>query len=335
MVRGSKKPDIITYEEVLRMTGGGYDIYMAYEGKVEKKMKRPWGTDRNPSWGIFCRNGVWFWSDRATEESGTAIEYMQKKFGLNFGDCMKKLVWDFGWGEEKINASPIKVVWERKKEEQEPIHITFDTQPFKKKHHEFWNIAEVTERDCNKLECWAVKTLVVKRRIFRFKPDEIVFAYYAPELKKVKIYFPEREKNEKFLNNVPYFYLWNIRNVQKCNDVIVQKSYKDLIVTSLITPCIISTQAEAVQIFNEETVQTINSLADNVWVWYGSDDDGVKKCKEITNTNKWKYINTPKMLLPDVNDNYGFVRMHNLKNPGTGIKKLEEFMKSKKFPTIN
>jgi hypothetical protein len=98
---------------------------------------------------------------------------------------------------------------------------------------------------------------------------------------------------------------------------------KDLIVTTLIQPCTIATQAEAVKIFDNETVKKINHISKRPFVWYGSDWDGVKKCKEITDTNKWRYINTPKHLLPEINDVYGYVKKF-------GIKQLEEFMKSKK-----
>lgn len=325
MVKGKKKPEFLKYEEILKRTCGGYDIYMAYEGKVEKRMKRPWGEDKHPSFGIFANNGLWVWKDFAKETTGTAVEYVQNKFGLCFGDAIAKIKYDFGWSETQINKNPIKVTWEKKSEQTEVIPITFDSQPFAKKHHDFWNCVGVSEQDCKKLECWAIKTLVVNRKFFHLKKDEIAFAYYAPEEDKCKVYLPERNKDNRFINNVSYFYLWNLRNLKECDNGIIQKSYKDLIVTSMITPCVMGSQAEAVQIFNEDTVNSINSVFKNVWIWYGSDPDGVNKCKQITNTNKWKYINTPKNLLPEINDNYGFVKKF-------GLRKLEEFMKSKKFP---
>lgn len=331
MVKGNKKLELLTYEEILSRTGGGYDLYMFYEGKVEKRMKRPWGKDNHPSWGLFSKNGVWFWKDMAEESSGTAIEYIMRKFNLSFTDAIAKIKWDFGWGGKEVNSNPVVVTWERK--EDIPSHITVDSQPFTKKHHEFWNKVEINEIDCNRLECWALKSpFSLNRKLFRLKKDEIGFFYYAPEENKVKIYLPERSKDSRFINNVSYFYLWNKRNIQKCNDLIIQKSYKDLIITSLLTPHVIATQAEAVQIFNEETVSIINKLGENIHVFYGSDPDGVKKCKEITNTNKWRYINTPRQYLPDINDVYGIVKMWNEQKMGTGLKKLEEFVKSKKFP---
>lgn len=322
MIKGRQKI-IITYDEILKRTSGGYDIFMWYEGKVQKRMKCPWRKDNHPSFGFFQKDGVWFWKDLATEDVGTAIEYVQKKFGLSWSDAMDKVKFDFGWDTNNINASPVIVNWEKK--EEVPVHISFTSKPFDKRHHQYWNCAGVTEVDCNKKECWAVKDLAINRKVFRLGKDEIAFAYYCKEEDRAKIYLPDRPKDKRFWNNVSYFHLWNWQDVQECDDLIVQKSMKDLIVTSMITPCVIATQAEGAKIFNEAVVQKIHDVAKNVWVWYGSDDDGVDKCKKITNEFKWKYINTPKKYLPDVNDTYGMAKTY-------GLKAVEDFMRSKKFP---
>jgi len=246
MVKGKQKPILLSVDEIYNLTSGGYDIYRYYLGDniTSGIMNRPWsGKEKKLSWGIFYREGVWFWKDLATEESGTAIQFVTRYFHLSQADAIQKIMWDFGLGGSED---------------------------------------------------------------------------------AVKIYFPDRESTERFRNNVSYHYLWNYENIaDSCESLIVQKSMKDLIVTTMIEPCCISTQAEAVKIFNEDVVEKINKVTKKPWIWYGSDWDGVKKCKEITDTNKWKYINTPKDLLPEINDAYGYVKAF-------GLKKLEEFMRSKK-----
>jgi len=334
MIKGNKVKEFISVDEIMARTGGGYDIYMFYLGKVQKQMKRPWGKDTKPSWGIFpSDSGIWAWKDHATEETGNAVTFVERKFGLSTKDAKDKICWDFGISKEEPNPSPVKVNWERPEAEdiEEYSHISFSSQPFKKHHHDFWNCVEVSEDWCKQNECYAVKSAAINRQIIPIRRNEAVFAFYAPDINSVKLYFADRDKGNKFRNNVPYRYLWNFDNVKECDDLIIQKSNKDRIVTSLIFPCVINTQAEAVKIFNEEVVDKVNSITKTPWVWYGSDWDGVKKCKEITDTNKWKYINTPKQYLPDVNDTYSIVKMWNLENPGTGLKKLEEFMRLKKL----
>lgn len=326
MVKGNKREHIITYKEVLQRTSGGYDIYMAYEGKVPKSMKSPWRKDNNPSFGFYQKDGIWCWRDIAREEAGTAIEYVMNKFGLNFGDAMQKVLYDFGIGGSKvnINPNPIKITWE-KKEVELPVHISFTSQPFQRQHHEFWNCAGVQEVDCNRMECWAVKDMSLKRKRFFIRPDEAAFAYYAPEEDKVKIYLPDRGKGERFWNSVSYFYLWNSRNIQqKVENLVVQKSVKDMIVTSMLTPNVIATQAEGVTIFNEETVRAISDMADNVFISYGSDEDGKTKSIKITKDFGWKWVNPPNKFLPDANDFYLLAKLH-------GMKELEKLLKYKKI----
>lgn len=333
MIKGKQKTELLTADEVLMRTGGGYDIYRYYLGNVGRVMPRPWGKDNHPSWGIFPYNGIWMWKDQAKEDSGTAIQFVEKYFGLSFGEAMAKICWDFGINNgREINAKPVKINWERPEEvEKDYCSIKFDDKPFEKRHHEFWNIAEASEEHCRKYDCYAVKSLAIDGKRVGIRKDEIVFAFYVPELDSAKIYFADRKKENKFKNNVPYRHLWHFDKIQQCDDLIVQKSPKDLIITALITPCVTATQNESIKVFNEDIVGKINSVTKTPWIWYGSDDDGVKKCKTVTGANKWKYINTPKALLPDVNDTYSFVRFHNEQSMGTGLQNLTEFMKHKKL----
>lgn len=333
MIKGEVKQDRMSMDEILDRTNNGYDIFRFYLGKVHKSMPRPWGKkESKPSWGVYPgRNGIWMWKDLADERTGNAITFVQEYFSLTPAGAMDKICSDFGLGEfRQKTKNPVIVTWEKPDIERDYCDIHFSTQPFTEKGHQFWNIAEVTEEDCKKMNYFQVKDLAINRRKMNLRRDEIVFAYYDEGSDSVKIYFPERDKGDKFRSNIDYHHLWNYENVGECDKLLVAKSNKDLLVTSLIFPCTIATQSEAVQIFNPEVVGKINAITKSPYIFYGSDWDGVKKCKEITSTNKWKYINTPKEFLPEVNDPYSFVKMHNLQTMGTGLRKLEEYMKLKK-----
>lgn len=91
---------------------------------------------------------------------------------------------------------------------------------------------------------------------------------------------------------------------------------------SSLTPA--AFQNESAGIFEGEMLEKIVTLSKKPVVWYGADPDGVEKCTKITKANKWGYINTPKNLLPDVNDAYSYAKKF-------GLKRLEEFMKLKKL----
>lgn len=326
MIKGEKKREFLSVDEILSKTSGGYDIFRTYLGTVSRLMKRPWGKDDHHSWGVFPKNNIWFYKDQATEEAGTGIKFVEKFFNLSHQEAKDKICWDFGLGGGKeINTSPVQIVWEKPEVvEKEYEHISFDSQPFKKEHHKFWNAAEVTEDHLKKLNYFAVKKLAIGRKFFPIGPNEVVMAYFSPEEDGVKIYFPERPDN-KFRNNVTGHYLWNFSNLQPCSKLLVQKSCKDLAVTTMITGNCTATQNESAGIFDEEMVGKILTISKNPIIWYGSDPDGVKKCQKITKANKaFGYVNTPKNLLPAVNDTYGYACKFKLKG-------LEQFMKLKKL----
>jgi len=321
MIKGEQ---IYTVDDILFRTTQGFDIFRYYLGSsIRRVMSCPWRKDTHPSWGISNNGTFWYYKDFATEETGNAIHFVEKYFGLSFQDALSKIAYDFGISKVEINAQPVKIVWD-KPIDQDYMDIRIFEMPFTKRHHEFWNRAEVTEEHCKKYNCFAASQVSINRKKFFLKKDELCFAYYCSEEDGFKIYLPEREKSERFRNNVSYHHLWNYSNVSECDDLIVQKSMKDLIVTTMINECCIATQAEGIKIFNEEVIEKINKISKSPWIWYGSDWDGVKKCKEITDTNKYKYINTPKILLPEINDSYGYACKY-------GLKGLEDFMRSKKL----
>jgi hypothetical protein len=320
MVQGNKKINI-DLDDLLFYTDGGREIYEHYLGRISRLMHRPWGTDAHPSWGVFPNEeGIWIWKDLATEEKGNAISFVQRLFELSYADALSKVYFDFDLGSKEVISDRVYKV--QKSQPKKYKHITAITTKFSKRHHEFWNAAEVTEDLCKAHNCFAVKKLAIDRVVFPIKPEERVFVYYANDIKKVKVYFPDRQGMDRFRTNVQYSYLWEYSTLKPCDKLVIHKSMKDLIVFSQLFPNNIATQNESIKIFDEETVNKINQISPEPWVFYGSDNDGVRKCTEITNTNGWKYINTPKEELPEVNDIYGFVKKH-------GLKKLEEFIKLK------
>lgn len=328
MVKGDLvKESRWTPEDIYALTNGGYDVFMFYLGGVGRVMSRPYGkAERHPSWGVFpSYGGVWKWKDHASEETGTAVQLVQKMFNLGYWDAVDKIVFDFGL-KTGVKRKPSVVKWEAPYMEKEYCRINFSSRPFEPKHHGFWNIADVTEAHCNRMNCWALKDAAINGKRIHIKKDEIAFAYYCPEEDACKLYFPERERDKRFRNNVSYRYLWNFSKVEACDNLILQKSPKDMIVTSIINPCVASTQSEAVKIFNQDTINRVNTIGKQTWLWYGSDPDGTTKADEIVRLTAWNKIETPQALLPEVNDTYSFVKFYNTIQPGTGLTALADFM---------
>ena len=323
MISGSKK-ERIDQEDVLYYTNDGKEIYEKYIGRLSKgAMKCPWRDDKHPSWGVYqSKDGTWLWKDIASEESGNPFTFVQQLFNLSYKAAFQKILYDFDLSNKGVVAD--RVYTHQKTKEKEYSLISIKPQPFQKRHHEFWNCAEVTEADTKKKNCYAVKELAINRIRVHISPRERVFAYYAKDIDRMKVYFPDRYNTDRFRTNVPYNYLWEYSKQICCDKLVGHKSMKDLIVFSLLFPNNIATNNESIKLFNEEVVGNINTITSDFWLFYGSDEDGVRKCTEITKSNNWRYINTPHDLLPEVNDVYSYVKKYSLKD-------LEQFCKTKQL----
>lgn len=332
-----KHQELVTVEDILFKTSGGYDIYMYYLGKVARIMQRPWSKpEKKLSWGIYPYNGVWMWKDKATEESGNALHFVMKYFGLNLNDACNKVAHDFQIKPNVVQVnfkSPI-ITWDAPTEEdKEYVHIAFTSKPWTDRHHQFYEGTGVTPEFAEKYNTFAVKDCAIKHRKFRIRPNEVVWAYYCPEEDAVKLYFPERgqdEYNPKFRNNVSGTHLWNYENLMKecgggCEKGIIQKSMKDLLVTAVHTPYVIASQNEQAKMFlSPHTIEKVGKLFNNVWMAFGSDPDGVAKSQKVTEHTKWNWVNPEKKLLPDINDFYGLAKKF-------GPQAVEDLLKYKKF----
>ena len=69
-------------------------------------------------------------------------------------------------------------------------------------------------------------------------------------------------------------------------------------------------------------LQKKTSFSNNIFISYGSDDDGKRKSIEISKEFGFKWINPPNQYLPEVNDFYSLVVKY-------GIKELEKLLKYK------
>ncbi len=51
----------------------------------------PWRPDRHPSLGVYRRGEVWFWTDHARSESGTAIQALERLDGVSRTEAIRRL----------------------------------------------------------------------------------------------------------------------------------------------------------------------------------------------------------------------------------------------------
>lgn len=297
----------ITTEYILSITNGGWDIFVKEIGyfPVGRAFKHPLKRDRDPSGSIFNCEGVWLLFDWAsTFPTMNALQFVAAKYGIDWREARKKVCADLGIEKMDKEYVPLEVFRKPPEYGVNDIHVSFTEGKWRKEHHEFWENTDVTKAHCLKYDTFAVKEAAINRRKVKIKPNEVVWAYYAADIDRVKLYFPERPKKERFRGNVPNDYIWNINNVGECDKLVVQKSMKDLLCTTVLFECVIATQNESAKIFTNALADRVNVLSKNIWLAFGSDPQGVQQSKEISDFYKYKWVNPPKNLLPEINDAY-------------------------------
>lgn len=303
----NKKP--VKWEELLALTDGGYSIFKKELGNfpICRAFSHPLKRDRHSSGAIFPVEGVWFLKDFAGDiPTMTAVQYIQRKYSLNFGEAIDKICHDIGLNTQTREYKPIGIMEKAPVYEVSDVHISFSERKWIGKHHKFWENTGVDKEHCEKYSTFAVKDAAINKRRVQIGKDEVVWAYYIPEMEKVKLYFPERNKNLRHRGNVPNNWIWGLNNIEQCDKLIVQKSMKDLLVTTIITPCVVALQNEDAKLFvNAETGEKLEKCGKKIFLAFGSDEHGVKNSKLLTDEYNYKWVNPPKFLLQeDINDAY-------------------------------
>ena len=316
MITGAIKKKNIPLEEIYRLTDGGYDIMRRYYGKeLPRICSSPFRDDARPSFGFFQKGGIWYWKDQAVSEIGTAVQYVQKAYMLDFKRAVDRIVEDMGLTNVSVPSSIVKKY-------RDVVHISFVTQPFQKRHHEYWNKASITEEDCMAYDCYAVKECAIGRKRYYIDNNECVFAYVTGE--RVKLYFPNRTKQERFRNNVPGNHMWWLDKYEKCDKLLIAKSCKDAITLGILGTCVTSTQSENISCI-EPNVERINQITSNAYICFGQDKQGWEESYKITQKYGWNHFNIPnKELENNINDPFGYACAY-------GIEKLHELLKNKQI----
>lgn len=315
MIKPEKKR--VTIEQILDASEGGFNIFKHEIGNfpISRAFKHPLRTDKNPSAAIVCRGGIWFLKDFAEEfKTMTAIQFIEKKYGLTLGEAINKLAIEYGVkegiGEE---YKPVDIKWKPPVIEESEISYIFEPTKWKKEHYEFWRGTDVTQKHCEAYNTFAVKSAFINRARIPIGVNEVVFCYFAEDIDKLKLYFPERKKKDRFRTNVPASYIWNLKKIVKCQKLIVIKSMKDLLCTTILHPCTVALQSENSSIITPGIADRINKIAKRIYLSMGSDKQGVETSTILSEKYKWQWVNPKKHLLDEgVNDAYSLIRAYGL-----------------------
>jgi len=279
-----------------------YDIYRYEIGNfsINHAFCNPLRKDNNPSFVIYMNEaGNLRHKDFADSSySGSGVEYVQQKYGLSVGDAMRKIAKNFGLLDEddttykEVTSSYTKPVMDQKRY----TFIQVKVRKWEKRDLDYWGQFGISVEELKAEAVYPLSELFINRRRDPFRQDELVYAYKYET--GFKIYFPQREKGERWKSNIKTSIVENIKILQELDPavVLITKSKKDRLVLSRYFPYVMNVQNESRSCFTPEFVEMLRGR--DVWINYDSDEAGVKNCTNITSEFGYKYINVPKNYLP-------------------------------------
>ena len=324
----------ITPEDIFRFTDNGLDIFERELPNVTltKNIRSPFHIDTNPSFRVkkSGKSGLYIGTDYTTGKIYTGISLVQELYNLDFVDAMNKISWDFKISNQKTEYVKVNKVFEEKViKPSEPILYEFTEMRFEKRHHNYWNSGELYEDFLKKNDIFAASHIAINKKVVEILDDEMCFIYVAKvrpygELKILRIGHTV-DKSQKWRTNIPNTYVWGLSDYKdySLENLWVIKSRKDEMIAKLLDLSTTSVQSEN-DIILDMNMPKLKSKAKNIILSFGSDADGVKKSKIVQQKHDCKYYNTPKNMLPDINDLFSYVAVH-------GLRKLERHIKSKKL----
>lgn len=301
---------------------GDYRIYDRYVSGlvINKAMLSPFRRERRPSFVVKVQSdGRYYHKDYGDDNyRGGSVSLVMQLFNLTYSQALRKIVQDFEQGGRiSIPSKPEKPHVHKPKE---PCVITAEVRPYTILDLEYWAAYGITEEDLKKEKIYRVLSFTMNGKDMYQKPTELCFGYKFD--KGWKIYFPERT-DFKWFSSVPNTEIEGWGNVKHFNRLIITKSRKDRLVLSKLYDNVVNGQNESGSLLDNEYHHLFEHFKE-VWVFFDSDDPGVKACKRLTEQKGWKYINTPKNLIPlGIKDPAGWVKEQ-------GYEPLKQFMLTKK-----
>lgn len=302
MLGGEKRLEL-TVETILQKISE-YDIYkMYYPGNLEldKKIKSymPTREDSSPSFFVSNKNGFMYHIDYGDSRfRGNCIQFVMQMFSLNFDGALRKIDRDFGLGistNYKVgNYEKITSKYEQPAlKEKRAKFFQVKTKRFSKEELDWWAQYHITLDELKKFHVYSVKEYYIDKIKIAIPNNEMVFGYLYDN-KYWKIYRPQcKEPENKWRTNCPIDFVEGLEELKSCENAIVTKSKKDLIVLRKITPCVCAVQNESVVALNAETISHLKKNCANVFINYDGDAPGKKNSWAVTKEFGFKHVNVP------------------------------------------
>ena len=135
--------------------------------------------------------------------SGDWVNLITSKYGLTYQQAIQKVAQDWGLIDRSHEYKPRKVEEQvTEKEVRKPCEIHVRVGRMRKIDIEYWAQYGIDEVTLKQEQIYRLIECSINRVIHPIEPNELAYVYRFED-DKMKLYFPQRTKKDKWKSNVP------------------------------------------------------------------------------------------------------------------------------------
>jgi hypothetical protein len=304
------KPKELTINEILKRVSE-WDLWNYYVPGIPLKTPflSPLMKDKTPSASLFqARDGRLLLKDFRLG-TYTIWSFLQTKYGLTFGEVLLTVNNDFNLGLARVklnkpttnaffgiacNETPVVIA---------DTKLNIKARKWNKADEEYWNQFGLSVEFLQNNNVKALENYWVNDKlVYWYTEYDPAYSYEFGNAKR-KIYRPmSKNKQYRFLTNVKDN-TWQGKLPKTGKDLIITKSYKDVLVLNSLGYISVAPQSEAANI-EESVVTNLKSRFNNIYLLYDNDIPGKKYSAKICEQHDLIpiFVPEPSNLHKDVSD---------------------------------
>lgn len=300
----------ITREQILEKISpiDIFSMYMPWEFTINRRCRNPLvAKDNSPSFiiGNKSQTGELIFKAFNSEHRGDCFVFVEKMFNLDYFEALNKIAEDFGLKNSSNTQykAVLATLAKPKIETLKPILIQAKIGKYEQIHLDYLSKYTLEPKDmnfCSDTKVGALKEWWINRTKQPIKKNELSFLYnYTDEFGSWnKVYFPNRDKKNKWRSSIPFQKIHGLSNLKGCKTGIITKSIKDgAFIAKYITPCVCVIQAEDITCISPENEQFLKNSVENLYIALDSDSKGKQTSRLLCKLLNAKHINSPDRLL--------------------------------------
>lgn len=312
----------ITEKDIFRAVNDA-DLFNFYFGEVDLNRTYPsvFRVDKRPSTGFFVNNeGRLVYNDFATDEKYNSIEFVQKKYELNYGQALDKIADDFkikdgGASMDRTKAATLPAKRSKKYEVRIGRWTVGELN--------YWKELFITEQELKDRFIYPLRRIKVNGFEIPNEHNYLKFLYlvkYKDE-EYIKVYSPN-DPDYKWMGNVPGYALFGYNELDFSTDtLLIAKSQKERLIFLKFFKEVVALQSERVSAISKEDMELFRSKYKRIIYFGDNDTTGLRVVNEFKEAGI-ESINYPEHFLTKfkIKDTGDFVKKWGLDNLKTWLR---------------